>query len=72
MEIPKTAKIKNEEKKDILTRTVSTSVFTNSVFFCFLRFFQLCIFAENTIKTGVSAPSKKLKKLKKLKKITKF
>ena len=65
MKIPKTAKIKNAEKKtDILTRTVSTGVFTNSVFFCFLCFFQFCIFAENTIKTGVSAP-KKQKKLKK-------
>ena len=37
MEIPKTAKIKNAEKKtDILTRTVSTGVFTNSVFFVFV------------------------------------
>ena len=44
MEIPKTAKIKNAEKTDILTRTVSTGVFTNSVFFCFLCFFQFCMF----------------------------
>ena len=35
METPKTAKIKNAEKTDILTRTVSTIVFTNSVFFVF-------------------------------------
>ena len=34
-EIRKTAKIKNAEKTDILTRTVSTAVFANSVFFCF-------------------------------------
>ena len=65
MEIPKTAIFKNAEKTDILTRTVSTGVFTNIVFFCFLCFFQFCIFAENTIKIGVSAPPKKQKKLKK-------
>ena len=37
MEIPKTTKMKNAEKKktDILTRTVSTSVFRNSVVFSF-------------------------------------
>ena len=45
------------EKTDILTRTVSTGVFTDSVFFfSFLCFFQFCIFAENTIKIGVSPP----------------
>ena len=42
MEIGKTAKMKNAEKKtDILTGTVSTSVLTNSVFFslgCFFNF----------------------------------
>ena len=39
MEIEKTAKMKNAEKKtDILTRAVSTIVFTNSVFFFFFVF----------------------------------
>ena len=36
LEIPKTPKMKNEEETDILTKTVSTGVFTNSVFFVFL------------------------------------
>ena len=58
MEIPKTAKIKNAEKTDILTRTVSTIVFTNSVFFCFCVSCNFAFFAENTIKIGVSAPKK--------------
>ena len=53
-----------QKKTDILTRTVSTGVFTNSVFFCFLCFFQFCIFAENTIKIGVSAPPPQKKKNK--------
>ena len=66
MEIEKTAKMKNAEKKtDILTRAVSTIVFTNSVFFSFLCFFKFCIFAENTIKIGVSAPPQKKKTQKK-------
>ena len=65
MEIGKTAKMKNAEKKtDILTWAVSTIVFTNSVFFSFLCFFQFCIFAENTIKIGVSAPPKQKKQKK--------
>ena len=51
MEIAKTAKMKNAEKKtDILTRTVSTGVFTNSVFFLFCVSFNFAFFAENTIK----------------------
>ena len=63
MEIPKTANMKNAEKKktDILTRTVSTGVFTNSVLFSFLCFFQFCIFCWNTIKIGVSAENNKRK-----------
>ena len=68
MEIGKTAKMKNAQKTDILTKAVSTVVFTNSVFVSFLCFFQFCIFAENTIKIGVSAK----KKTKKIKKLTKF
>ena len=45
MEIQKTAKMKNAvKKKDILTRAVSTDVFTNSVFFSFLSFFKFSIF----------------------------
>ena len=34
LEIQKTTKMENAEKMDILTRTMSTSVFTNSVFLC--------------------------------------
>ena len=44
MEIRKTAKMKNAEKTDILTKAVSTVVFTNSVFVSFLCFFQFCMF----------------------------
>ena len=73
MEIGKTAKMKNAEKKtDILTKAVSTVVFTNSVFVSFLCFFQFCIFAENTIKIGVSAPKKNKKKNKTINKILKL
>ena len=72
MEIPKTTKMKNAEKKkknkkkkkkktDILTRTVSTGVFTNSVFFLSCVSFNFACFAENTIKIGVSAPPPKKK-----------
>ena len=61
MEIRKTAKIKNAEKTDILTRADRTVVFTNSVFFSFLCFFQFCIFAENTLKIGVSAKKRQKK-----------
>ena len=50
------------KKKDFLTRAVSTGVLTNSVFFSFLCFFKLCMFAENTIKTGVSAKKRKTQK----------
>ena len=60
MEIAKTAKMKNAEKKtDILTRAVSTIVFTNSVFFLFLCFLFFAFSAENTIKIEVSAQNKK-------------
>ena len=58
------AKMKNAEKTDILTRAISTIVFTNSVFFSFLCFFKFCVFAENTIKIGVSAPPNKKNKKK--------
>ena len=64
----KNPKMKNAQKKDILTRAVSTGVLTNSVFFSFLCFFKFCIFAENTIKIGVSAKRKKGKKTQKKKK----
>ena len=61
--------MKNAEKKDTWTRAVSTIVFTNSVLFLFLCFFKFCIFAENTIETGVSAKKthKKNNKFYKLK-----
>ena len=49
MEIPKTAKIKNAEKTDILTRTVSTGVFTNSVFFSFFVFLSILHFLLKTL-----------------------
>ena len=54
-----------QKKTDILTRTVSTIVFTNSVFFCVSLNFA-CL-TENTIKIGVSAPQKNKKKQKKKK-----
>ena len=64
MEIGKTAKMKNAEKTDILTRAVSTVVFTNSVLFpSFVFLSNFAFFAENTIKIGVSAPPQKTKKL---------
>ena len=44
----KQQKSKMQKKTDILTRTVSTIVFTNSVFFCFFCFFQFCIFLLKT------------------------
>ena len=69
MEIGKTANMKNAEKKtDILTRAVSTVVFTNSVFFLFCVSFNFAFVAENTIKIGVSAKQKKtINKILKLK-----
>ena len=66
MEIPKTAKITNAEKTDILTRAISTIVFTNSVFFLFCVSFNFAFFAENTTKVGFQ-PNKKQKKQKKQK-----
>ena len=43
------------QKKDILTRAISTSVLTNSVFFLFCVSLNFAFFAENTINIGVSA-----------------
>ena len=60
--------MKHAEKKDILTRAISTGVLTNSVFFffSFLCFFKFCIFAENTIKKqGFQPPPPPKKKRKK-------
>ena len=55
--------MKNAEKKDTLTRAVSTIVFTNSVCFFFLCVsVNFAFFAENTIKIGVSAPPPPKKK----------
>ena len=56
--LQKQQKWKMQKNTDILTRAVSTIVFTNSVFFLFLCFFIFCIFAENTINIGVSANPK--------------
>ena len=65
MEIAKTAKMKNAEKKtDILTRAISTVVFTNSVFFLFCVSLNFACFAENTIKIGVPTKTKNNKKNK--------
>ena len=60
--------MKNAQKKDILTRAVSTGVLTNSVFFLFCDSLNFAFFAENTIKIGVSAKKKKKKNTKKNKK----
>ena len=46
------------QKKDILTRAVSTVVFTNSVYFLFLCLFKFALLAENTIQIGVSAKTR--------------
>ena len=56
MEIEKTAKMKNAEQTDILTRAVSTIVFIHSVFFLFCVSLNFACFAENTIKIGFSTP----------------
>ena len=71
MEIGKTAKMKNAQKTDILTKAVSTVVFTNSVFVSFCVSFNFAFFAENTIKIGVSAKKKNKKnnKILKVKKV---
>ena len=60
-----------QKKTDILTKAVSTIVFTNSVIFLFLCSLNFAFFAENTIKIGVSAPPPQ-KKNKKTNKLTKF
>ena len=72
MEIRKTAKIKNAEKTDILTRADSTVVFTNSVFLSFLCFFQFCIFCWKHYKNRGFSQKKKQKKNKKINKILKL
>ena len=51
-----------QKKTDILTRAVSTIVFTNSVCFLFGVSLNFACFAENTIKIGVSAPPPPKKK----------
>ena len=52
MEIRKTAKINNAEikKTDILTRTIRTGVFTNSVIILFCVSLNFAFFAENKAK----------------------
>ena len=62
MEIGKATKMKNAEKKkrtfwrELLAQLCSQIVSFLKKFFCFLCFFNFCMFAENTIKIGVSAP----------------
>ena len=65
LEIAKNPKMKNAQKKDILTRAVSTGVLTNSVFFSFLRFFKFCIFCWKHYKNRGFSPKKKKQKHKK-------
>ena len=58
--------MKNAQKKDILTRAVSTGVLTNSVFFSFLCFFKFCMFCWKHNKNwGFSQTKKTHKKNKK-------
>ena len=65
IEKKKQQKWKNAEKKDILTRAISTIVFTNSVFFLFCVSLNFAFLAENTIQIEVSAPPPQKKKAKK-------
>ena len=72
MEIGKTAKMKNAQKTDILTKAVSTVVFTSSVFVSFLCFFQFCIFCWKHDKKRGFSKKKKTRKNKKINKILKL
>ena len=64
MEIGKTAKMNNAEKKtDTLRRAISTIVFTNSVFFLFCVSLFFACFAENTIKIRGFGKKPKQKKI---------
>ena len=65
MDIAKKPKMKNAQKKDILTKAVSTQVLTNSVFFSFLFFFKFCIFCWKHYKNRGFSQKKKRKKHKK-------
>ena len=58
-----------QKKTEILTRAVSTIVFTNSAFFLFCVSLNFAFLAENTIKIGVSAPPPKKKKKNKFYKL---
>ena len=55
--------MKTAEKKDILTRAVSTSVLTNSVCFLFGVSLNFACFAENTIKIVVSVKKEQKQQL---------
>ena len=54
------------QKKRTLTQEQLAQLCAQIVCFSFLCFFNFCIFAENTIKIGVSAPKKRKKKKKKI------
>ena len=57
-----------KKKTDILTRAVSTIVFTNSVFFLFWCFFKFCMFCWKHYKNrGFSPPPQKKNKKKQTK-----
>ena len=58
-----------QKKTDILTRAVSTIVFTNSVLFSFLCFFKFCIFSWKHYKKSGFQPPKKNKKINKFYKL---
>ena len=64
MEIEKTTKMKNAEKKRTFWQEQLVRWCSQIVFFLLLCFFKFCIFAENTIKIGVSAKTKNKKKQK--------
>ena len=74
MEMPKTAKMKNAEiKTDTLTRTVSTGVFTNSVFVFFFVFHSILHFCwEHYKDRGFSPPPPPKKKQKETNKNSKI
>ena len=59
---------KMQKKRTLCTRAVSTGVLTNSVFFLFCVSLNFALFAENTIKIGVSAKTKETQHKKKQKK----
>ena len=56
--------MQKQKKTDILTRAISTIVFTNSVFFLVCVSLNFAFLAENTIKYGLQPKKQKTYKLK--------